>query len=144
MLLKKTAKMSRLLLPALCLALLLPACASRDDGVEPTGMTISVTLRDVHRCSRLSPEIMVENAPQGTTSYQVRLLEYRQDGERFLGGGTWKEDGTGVIPEGALTQYYRGPCPAQGQSGEYGFVVAAYGSNAVQPLSVRLYQFTQE
>ena len=144
MLLKKSVGMSCIALSMLCVSLLLPACSSRDDSVEPSGMSISVTLRDVHRCSRLSPEIVVESAPQGTRSYQVRLIEYRADGERFLGGGSWEEDGSGIIPEGALTQYYRGPCPAQGQSGKYGFVVAAHGSNTLQPLSVRLYQFTQD
>lgn len=143
MLLKKFAEMTLRLLPALPLALL-PACASKEVNEGPGGMSIAVEVNEVHYCSRLSPEIVVTAPPQGTYSYQVRLVEYRPDGERYLGGGTWEEDGSNIIPEGALTHYYRGPCPSQGQSGKYGFVVAAHGQDAVQPLAVRLYQFTLE
>ena len=144
MLLKHTAGMARLFLITLCSALVAGGCSSKEVDTTPEGMTLSVDLRAVHRCSRISPEIVVENIPQGTRSYQVRLLEYHAEGERLLGGGVWEEDGSGIIPEGALTQFYRGPCPQQGQSGRYGFVVSAYGHDSVQPLMVRLFQFTQE
>jgi len=144
MLLKHTAGVARLFLMALCAALMLGGCSSREVDTTPEGMTLSIDLRDVHRCSRISPEIHVENMPQGTRSYQVRLLEYLADGEKLLGGGVWQEDGSGIIPEGALTQFYRGPCPPPGQSGRYGFVVSAYGRDNVQPLMVRVFQFSQE
>ena len=141
---KHSAGVSRLFLIPLCLGLLAGGCASRELDTTPEGMTLSVDLREVHRCSRISPEIHLENIPQGTQSYQVRLLEYHTEGEKLLGGGSWDEDGSGIIPEGALTQFYRGPCPKQGQSGRYGFVVSAYGQDTVQPLVVRVYQFSQE
>ena len=144
MLLKRSAGVARLFLITLCSALLAGGCSSKEVDTAPEGMTLSVNLRDVHRCSRLSPEIHVENVPQGTRSYQVRLLEYHAEGEKLLGGGVWEEDGSGIIPEGALTEFYRGPCSQQGQSGRYGFVVSAYGQDRVQPLMVRVFQFSQE
>ena len=93
------------LLPALCAALLLPACAAKEDGGDaPNDMTISVSLRDVHRCSRISPEIQLANAPADADYFDVRLVEYTGDSqELFLGGGSWDNDGSGVIPEGGLT-----------------------------------------
>lgn len=133
-----------LLLPLLLAALLLAACAAKeDDGARDEGMILSVDVREVHRCSRISPEITVAYAPRGTKFYDVRLIEYGEE-ERFFGGGTWAEDGSGVIPEGALTRHYRGPCPPAGESRDYAYVVSAMESETSQPLAVRLYRFTQE
>ena len=73
----------------------------------------------------------------------MRLVEYG-DEERFFGGGTWANDGSGVIPEGGLTRHYRGPCPPAGESRDYAFVVSAMSKDNIQPLAVRLYRFTQE
>ena len=75
----------------------------------------------------------------------MRLMEFTSDSqEMFLGGGLWNNDGTGIIPEGGLTRHYRGPCPPSGQSREYAFVVAAMSRQSMQPLSVRIFRFTQE
>lgn len=138
-------KARRVLLPALCVAALLPACASKEPQEVPTGMAVTATLRDVHRCSRISPEIQVADAPGGTDYYDVRLVEYTGDSqELFLGGGTWENDGSGLIPEGGLTRHYRGPCPPTGQARDYAFVVSAMSRQSMQPLSVRLFRFTQE
>lgn len=138
-------KALRLLTPALCAAVLLPACASKETEAVPGGMSVTVTLRDVHRCSRISPEIQVAEAPQGTDYYDVRLMEFVGDSqELFLGGGEWDNDGSGVIPEGGLTRHYRGPCPPTGQTRDYAFVVSAMTRKSEQPLAVRLYKFTQE
>ena len=137
------AKTARLIVPALFAALLLSACAAKSAEDEQVDMTIAVTLRDLHRCSRISPEILVANAPDGTRTFDVRLVEYG-DEERFFGGGSWDNDGSGVIPEGGLTRHYRGPCPPAGQSRDYAFVVSAMGQDNLQPLAVRLYRFTQE
>lgn len=133
-----------LLLPLLFAALLLAACAARDENGAPEGgMTVTVELGGVHRCSRISPEITVAYAPKGTKFYDVRLIEYGEE-ERFLGGGTWAEDGSGVIPEGALTRHYCGPCPPGGKSMDYAYVISAMESATSQPLAVRLYRFTQQ
>lgn len=135
-------KTARLLLPALFAALLLPACATKEAEQEQ-GMSVVVNLRDVHRCSRISPEIVVADMPAGTQSFDVRLVEFG-DEERFFGGGSWVNDGSGVIPEGGLTRHYRGPCPPTGESRNYAFVVSAMNKDNMQPLAVRLYHFTQE
>ena len=145
MLFEFLGKARRVLIPALCAAALLPACASKETQEVPDGMSVTVTLRDVHRCSRISPEIQVAQAPGSTEYYDVRLVEFTGDSqELFLGGGTWNNDGTGVIPEGGLTRHYRGPCPPSGQARDYAFVVSAMSRQSTQPLSVRLYRFTQE
>lgn len=135
-------KTARLFVPALLVILLLPACAAQKMEQEQ-GMSITVTLRDVHRCSRISPEILVADMPAGTQSFDVRLVEYGEQ-ERFFGGGSWANDGSGIIPEGGLTRHYRGPCPLAGQSRDYAFVVSAMSKDSMQPLAVRLYRFTQE
>ncbi|WP_022655997.1 MbtF [uncultured Desulfovibrio sp.] len=136
------AKTARLFVSALFAVLLLSACTAKEVE-EEQGMSVAVTLRDVHRCSRISPEILVADMPAGTESFDVRLVEYG-DEERFFGGGAWANDGSGVIPEGGLTRHYRGPCPPTGEIRDYAFVVSAMGKNSIQPLAVRIYHFTQE
>lgn len=138
-------KVLRVLMPALCAALLLPACAAKETEEAPAGMGVTVNLRDVHRCSRISPEITVAQAPNGTDYFDVRLVEYTGDSqELYLGGGMWNNDGSGIIPEGGLTRHYRGPCPPSGQARDFAFVVAAMNKGSMQPLAVRLHRFTQE
>ena len=138
-------KARRALFPVLCAAALLPACASNETQEIPDGMAVTVTLREVHRCSRISPEIQVAQIPGSTDYYDVRLVEFTNDGQYlFLGGGEWNNDGSGIIPEGGLTRHYRGPCPPAGQSRNYAFVVSAMSRQNMQPLSVRLFRFTQE
>ena len=105
---------------------------------ETPDMEVTVNFQDVHRCSRISPEIMIKNPPKGTTSYDVRLIETNENDEIVLGGGTWADDGSGVIPEGALTAHYRGPCPPQGQTRKYVYVVGAKKGQNPQPLAVRV------
>ena len=135
-----------LILPMLFAALLLGACAAKDEqgAPEEEDMTITVDLSEMHRCSRVSPEITVAYAPKGTKFYDVRLIEYGEEEERYFGGGRWVEDGSGVIPEGALTRHYRGPCPPGTKALDYAYVVSAMESENAQPLAVRLYRFTQE
>ena len=110
---------------------------SGDDG-QNAAMEVSVNIQDVHRCSRISPEIVIRNPPKNTAFYDVRLIEKKGAEETFFGGGSWGEDGSGVIPEGALTRHYRGPCPPDGESREYIFVVAAREGKNPQPLLVRI------
>ncbi len=104
-------------------------------------MAVTVDFRDVHRCSRISPEIIISNPPRGTDSYVVRLVEYG-DTERILGGGSWREDGNGTIPEGALTNHYVGPCPKEGATTQYSYFVSAMTDGDPQPLEVRVYRFS--
>lgn len=109
-----------------------------------SGMTIEVKYSDaMHRCSRVSPEIDIQNIPAGTDSFVVRLIEGDAQ-ERFCGGGSWRNDGSGIIPEGALTQHYQGPCPQAGQSRTYHYVVSAMQNGSPQPLTVRVFPVTPE
>lgn len=137
-------QVSRLIVLVLAGCALLQACAASDDAPTPQNdMTVDVNFLEIHRCSRISPEIRVANAPQGTKYYDIRLLEEGQQ-DRFLGGGTWPEDGSGLIPEGALTKHYTGPCPPKDKAVEFVYVVSAMDNEQGQPLAVRLYRFKPE
>lgn len=114
---------------------------SDDANLQSAGnMEISVDFSEVHLCSRISPEITVAYAPKGTKFYDVNLMETGTPG-RMLGGGTWPADGSGIIPEGALTRHYTGPCPPKDREVEYVYVVGAMPAADAQPLSVRYYRF---
>ncbi len=126
-----------------CPFLLLSCAGKQDAAPHDESMTVSVDFREVHRCSRISPEITVAYAPEGTKFYDVRLVEQGAR-ERFLGGGSWAEDGSGLIPEGALTSHYTGPCPPKDRSVEYVYVVSAMESENGQPLAVRLFRFNPD
>lgn len=142
----QSQRMSKLLFAGLLMAASgLCACASQEETVAmpENQMDIAVDFREVHLCSRISPEITVAYAPKGTKFYDVRLVEGDEQG-RFLGGGVWKEDGTGLIPEGALTRHYTGPCPPKDKVIEYTYVVSALSEENGQPLAVRLYRFKPE
>ena len=136
----------RLILP-LSLIILLSACSSKSETqpyeAQNNNMEVEVLLSSIHRCSRISPEIRVDNIPQGTKSFNVHLVEHGRE-DILLGGGTYINDGSGIIPEGALTRIYRGPCPPLGQIREYSFAISAQGVDPTKPLAVRLYKFTQE
>lgn len=128
----------------LIMAALLPGCAEKSGEPEPEeSMQVSVDFREIHLCSKISPEITVAYAPRGTKFYDVRLME-EGSGERYLGGGSWQEDGTGLIPEGALTRHYTGPCPPKDRRVQYVYAITAMESEYGQPLETRLYRFTPD
>lgn len=120
-------------------ALILAGCAARQ---SPDGMEVSVALRPMHRCSRISPEIGILNPPPGTVRFDVRL-EDRDAPLRMHGGGAWENDGTGIIPEGALLRHYQGACPSPGQTRSYQYVVTALDADN-HPLGTQRYIFEQE
>ena len=112
-----------------------------DSLSTPPRMEIAVQLQDVHRCSLISPEIRVSNAPKETKFYFVRLVERKGKDEILLGEGSWREDGSGVIPEGVLTGHYRGPCPSEGHEREYIFEVHARMDQNPRSLAVAYESF---
>lgn len=116
----------------------LAGCGGRQDASEtaPSGMVVEVDFHEVHRCSRLSPAILVSNVPKGTSYFEVRLVEL-EPVERLLGGGTWSNDGSGKIAEGGLTKLYSGPCPPAGVERRYAYVISAMPFGGGQPLNVR-------
>lgn len=142
-----------LLFLSLCItgATLTGGCSLLDSGSdtatadnEQNSMSIEVKYSDnMHRCSRVSPEINVQNIPEGTDMFMVRLIEVDAQ-ERFCGGGNWRNDGSGIIPEGALTQHYQGPCPQAGKESTYHYVVSAMKNGNPQPIMVRVFPVTPE
>ena len=76
---------------------MLSACGLWQDSSEPPAqpetppdMQVEVKLRSLHRCSRISPEMVVTNVPRGTDYFDVRLLE-NEPQERLMGGGSWAQ-----------------------------------------------------
>lgn len=122
----------------LLMAALLAGCASRQED----GMGAELQLRPMHRCSRVSPEIDLVNVPSGTTRFDVKLEDV-QDARKIHGGGSWPNDGSNTIPEGALTRHYIGACPPAGTSGSYQYIVSAIDDNG-QILETKVILFTVE
>lgn len=87
-------------------------------------MQVSFTWDGIKPCTHDSPEIRVTQIPDGTATLQVQLKD------RTLlpyngGGGEVENDGSGIIPAGALTIGYNGPCPTPGERHQYEFWVMA-------------------
>ena len=125
-------------------ALGLSGCSSADTTAHES-MSVAVNFGDMHRCSRISPEITVYNAPRETQYYEVRLTTEGSP-SLYLGGGRWKctgrnEDNADVIPEGALVNSYRGPCPSASKSGSHAFryTISAMSRDSATPLAVSTY-----
>ena len=68
--------------------------------------------------------------PDGTVELQVRLKDIDLP-EYNNGGGSVKSDGSGIIPTGALTLGYNGPCPPPGSRHKYEFSVMAKNAEGV-------------
>lgn len=126
---------------------LMSGCGWWQDAPEEKGMKVTAAVRDVHYCSRFSPELSIANPPKGTDRYEVKLE--RVDDGQYFGGGSWKfdgldGDGMDSIPEGALTSHYRGPCPDPGRSEKFRFTVSAMSADSKTPLEVGTYTFNAE
>ncbi len=128
--------------------LLLTACGK---GYVPPApdlsreLEVSVDLNDTHRCSRISPEIEIDSPPKGTVSFDVTLEDTTKSGPMH-GGGNYEYSGgrTAVIPEGALTRYYTGPCPPAADNGRiYQYVVKALDVKK-RVIGIGTYAFEQE
>ncbi len=132
----------RALVSVLLASALFTGCAAQQEYDDNSDMDFSVDLRDIHRCSRISPEFEIFDAPEGTASFDV-ILQEQEDTKRMHGGGSWRNDGSGIIPEGALTRHYMGACPPAGTSRMYQYVVKALDKDK-KPLAIRKYVFEQE
>lgn len=95
-------------------------------AVHAADMTVSFKFDKSSKCSRTSPEIKVENIPAGTVAFKVKLRDL--DVSWRHGGGEVANDGTGIIPKGALTDGYNGPCPPDGWH-TYRFIVKAVNAD---------------
>ncbi len=115
----------------------LASCASPKIESEG-GLGAIIKWEDRHRCSRISPEILLSGVPAETVRFAV-WLEEGTSPRRYLGGGIYENDRQGIIPEGALAQTYRGACPG-GETKRYRYTVAAYDKSNKSLANVR-YEF---
>lgn len=80
--------------------------------------------KDQECFDKRSPAITIKEIPEGTKSVSVTL--YDRSFRRDHGGGTVHYEGKNIIPEGAVTGTYEGPCPSGwGASPEYELTVKA-------------------
>jgi phosphatidylethanolamine-binding protein (PEBP) family uncharacterized protein len=87
-------------------------------------LTVDFAWKPTDKCSTVSPEIHVSDIPQGTNYFYVRLHD-RDAPKLTLGGGSVANDGSGILPEGALKNAYLGACPTGSNPHRYYFDVRA-------------------
>ena len=87
-------------------AVLTIGCAKKPEAELPKLTVLALALE---HCSRNSPELRIGNVPAGTASFEVSLRDLNATADMH-GGGRYRNDGTGVIPEGALVNRYVGTC----------------------------------
>ena len=122
-----------------CLALtvaLLVGCAKKQEAELPK---LTVLALAQEHCSRKSPEFRIGNVPASTEIFEVRLRDLDVMETRH-GGGTYRNNGKGVIPEGALRNGYVGPCSRESFH-RYEFAVTARNASG-RALAEGVYAFT--
>lgn len=87
-------------------------------------MQIDFSWDGIEACEHHSPEIKVAGIPAGTVKFKVRLEDVNRPAWNH-GGGEAANDGSGIIPAGALTVGYNGPCPPPEKRHKYEFLVLA-------------------
>jgi phosphatidylethanolamine-binding protein (PEBP) family uncharacterized protein len=92
-----------------------------DDAAE---MKVSFSWDGIKACTHDSPEIRVSRIPDGTVTLQALLKDINVPTYNH-GGGSVKNDGSGIIPPSALTIGYNGPCPPVRERHKYEFSVMA-------------------
>ena len=103
--------------------LLALGCATTPVSPDAVELAVDFEWQPSDRCSRRSPEIRVNNIPPATQTLLVNLKD-RDVPTWNHGGGTVAYEGPGIIPAGALTNGYNGPCPPSGTH-RYVFAVQA-------------------
>jgi len=110
------------------LILLIIACAKDQNQIvipkDATEMEVEFSWDGIKACTHESPEIKVTHIPDGTVELQARLKDIDLPAYNH-GGGVVKHDGSGIIPAGALTIGYNGPCSPPGSRHKYEFSVMA-------------------
>jgi phosphatidylethanolamine-binding protein (PEBP) family uncharacterized protein len=85
-------------------------------------LTVHFSWKGIKACENVSPAFSIRGAPKATTA--LRFLMHDNDAPAFHhGGSTIPYDGSGTVPEGAIT--YVGPCPPPGQRHHYIWTVEA-------------------
>jgi phosphatidylethanolamine-binding protein (PEBP) family uncharacterized protein len=115
--------MRRLALLTAALSLLVFGCAGAKVAPDAAQLGVDFSWKDTKPCSRVSPVIRVSGFPASTKMFKVSLKDLDVPDWNH-GGGTCANDGSGVIPRGALKDGYNGPCPPSGAH-SYRFTVKA-------------------
>ena len=92
-------------------------------------LDVNVSWNEIEKCSNESPEIKITNLPEDTSLITVSLNDINVPSWNH-GGGTIKNDRTGLIKKGALKSGYNGPCPPFG-SHKYVYEVKAINSSEI-------------
>jgi phosphatidylethanolamine-binding protein (PEBP) family uncharacterized protein len=121
--------MKKLVIILFAMSFLVFGCLGPKVSPNAVKLGVDFNFEGHHKCSASSPKITVSNIPPGTKKLSVTLVD--QDVPTWNhGGGTISNDGSGVIPEGALKAGYNGPCPPSG-SHTYVFSVNAIDGEGV-------------
>ena len=92
-------------------ALGVAACSTGGTVLNTADLDVAVSHAGME-CSQTSPEIQVYGTPSQAHKYVVELKDLTDDASR--GGGESPVNPAGLIPAGALTDDFKGPCPADG------------------------------
>lgn len=104
-------------------------CAGIKVSPDTVLLDVSFSWKDTKRCTNISPEIVIANYPAETKSFKIKLKD-RDAPNWNHGGGEYVNDGSGVVPAGALKSGYNGPCPPSG-SHRYVFYVNAINEDGM-------------
>ena len=115
--------MKKIICVVLTISFFIFGCAGSKISPNAVSLGVDFSFDKQHKCSSSSPAIKVSNVPAGTKTFKVTLVDIDVPAWNH-GGGSVANDGSGVIPEGALTSGYNGPCPPSG-SHTYQFTVKA-------------------
>ena len=101
-------------------------CSNEDPDSNIPKIGIDFNWPNGQECfDKRSPGITIKKIPEGTQSFSVTL--YDRSNRRDHGGGTVAYEGKSIIPEGAVTGTYEGPCPpGWGASPDYELTVTAF------------------
>ncbi len=124
---KRGKKFVLLTLAVLAVAVLAAGCNGPKQA-GPAGQNNSLTVQFAWEghggsLSSPSPQILVGNIPSGTAFFDVRMKDLDRPNMNH-GGGKVANNGSGVIPVGAL-QNYKGPQPPASEVHTYVFTVTA-------------------
>ena len=127
---EKTLSLSIMVL----LVLLAVGCAKDPHKIvipkDVAEMKVVFSWDGIKACTHESPEIRVTQIPDGSVELQVQLKDINLLAYSH-GGGIVRHDGSGIIPAGALTIGYNGPCPPPNERHTYEFSVMAKNAEGV-------------
>ena len=115
--------MKKVMVMVLALAVTVCGCVTTGNNSNLVQMTVSFSWQGIKAGSTVSPKIKVSGFPSETKYFLVTLRDLDAPGWNH-GGGRVKNDGTGIIPAGALKGGYNGPNPPGGTH-RYQFTVKA-------------------